>query len=192
MGWFGRYFLSLLVENTTLYLDKHPRPQENSPESATIGLLEPLDSFTWILDGQWERVLGTLKLPLASLGFEEEDEEDFARETVPKPLSKPRPKPLRKPLPKPNPKAVKKPVVSPVESAPDEDSDENASTNSSIIFIEKRHTGNSTKDAQQTSASSAHNLSDLDEEMADPQEEHQSECNTNASVSAYLPYTTYF
>lgn len=71
LGWIARYFVDLFVENTTLYIDKHGAPPKDTPIACTLDLLKPLGDFTWLLPGQWDRVVSQMNLPLESLGFEE-------------------------------------------------------------------------------------------------------------------------
>ena len=199
MGWFARYFISLVVENTTLYRDKYPSIDRETPEGATIGLLEPLDGFTWMPVGQWERVRSVLQLPLESLGFAEEEEERVATRRAPKPTKKPTQKPTTKPTAKPIQKLA--PAPNPTEEPPNESSEEESQERqrSKSIDIPEQAPGeslaeNAPQDAQETGARLPDSPPDSDEEMVDMpnangKRQNQEVLNTN--VSAYFDLLLY-
>ncbi|KAI9652754.1 MAG: hypothetical protein M1829_001474 [Trizodia sp. TS-e1964] len=75
MGWFTRYFIALVVKNTTAYTE-YANDTTNTDVAATLKLLEPLDIYEWMSNDQWERVVNLIDLPLHSVGYINEPDLD--------------------------------------------------------------------------------------------------------------------
>lgn len=66
MGWFVRFFLALVVDNTTKYRDANPPLDKSSREAATLSLLQPLECLEWFASNGWAEAAAEepIKLPL--------------------------------------------------------------------------------------------------------------------------------